>query len=604
MNNDIKHFSIDELLELFNLEKGASRSEIIDTYNSKIKNYKNKKSLNILENAKNKLLKHLDDNNINVVFGDRQELFDNSMIIQKEKINLDSTHIFNPLKRRIQKKTITIHTKHRDLYVITKCKNRKLDNTIVPKNYDLGLRRMDNTAESADTGYNPGESIQHSTSDGLGTGATFMVTVNNNGTVTEITYNGGGSNYSIGEVITLSGGDNNSSFIVDTIDEQYELNPDIYNYDKLKQKVNNLTPDENNELIVSHDVNAITENELYVNFSTSNTSTLHTIPSFDINNCQREDLENKNSTYTDVFDDNGKPLKKYCGNSNKNFIKNKRLENSIVFEEHTQIDDTKRQYKENASNFLYDFNFKFNNIIKTTLLTICINKKIINLFAPGKNYYMTVRLSKFDGIKVFSVDVDISVCTSIGKDSLEDVLKQINTQLKKIKQIETDWFTNIDNKEKTFTLKLPLFNNITEAKFLNKKTCNYVDSLAFKLNLLHTTATRNVALEKEIRFPEFLYFLYDDLTNNYHTSYYASTRESSLPSTVLASIPLQGDEYKLDNSGTDLDAYSREYFGKINIEKARFELLSPDGDLVNIDQTDFIENNYHMQLLAECVYEI
>jgi hypothetical protein len=109
---------------------------------------------------------------------------------------------------------------------------------------------------------------------------------------------------------------------------------------------------------------------------------------------------------------------------------------------------------------------------------------------------------------------------------------------------------------------------------------------------------------KPIKFPDFLYFLYDDLTNNYHTSYYASTRESSLSSSVLAYVPLEGEFYKLDNRGSDLDVYSREYFGKVNIEKARFQLLTPDGDLVNIDQTDFVDNNYYFKLAAECVYDI
>ena len=141
--------------------------------------------------------------------------------------------------------------------------------------------------------------------------------------------------------------------------------------------------------------------------------------------------------------------------------------------------------------------------------------------------------------------------------------------------------------------------------FLNKNTCNYVQSLAFKLNLLHTEFASNYSADNySINFPEFLYFLYDDLTNIIIiTSYYASTRDSSLPSTVLAFIPLVGDEYKLENSGSDLDTYSREYFGKINIEKARFQLLSPDGDLVNIDQTDYVENNYFFKLISECIYD-
>ena len=420
-------------------------------------------------------------------------------------------------------------------------------------------------------------------------------------------HNGDGNNYKVGERIKLKSGDNNAILVIMSVDDPPILNPEIYNYEELKKKVNtNLTDDEKNNLIVSHDVSAIDRDVIYANYSASKTSTLNTIPGFDINSCQPENSEKIKSSYVDVVNDNNEPLKKYCGNTNQHFIKNKRLESSLVFEEHTQIDDPKRQYKENASNFLYDFNFKFNNIIKTTLLTITIKKKIINLFAPGKNYYMTVKLYNSENPDIVPVNIQISVCTSFGNDTLEDALNQINSQLlKQTEYIDDEWFINVNNKEKTFTLKLSSkLTDFTNVQFLNKNTCNYVQSLAFKLNLLHTEFASNYSADNySINFPEFLYFLYDDLTNNYHTSYYASTRDSSLPSTVLAFIPLVGDEYKLENSGSDLDTYSREYFGKINIEKARFQLLSPDGDLVNIDQTDYVENNYFFKLISECIYD-
>ena len=277
---------------------------------------------------------------------------------------------------------------------------------------------------------------------------------------------------------------------------------------------------------------------------------------------------------------------------------------------HTGLDST-QQYKENASNFLYDFNSKYNNIIKTTLLDICIRKNIINLFTPSKHYYMIVRFIQ-DGQP--DVDVDVGVCTSIGKDSLKDVLSQINEQL-----IKTGFFTKdifiIQNEEtKEFKIEIDgnINGNVTTIIFLNNETCNYELSLAFKLNILNKQWKRNptngeVILNnntRTIRFPEYLYFVYDDLTNNYHSSYKASTRESTLTSSILAKIPLIDDKYILDNSGSNLDTFSREYFGKINIDRARFQLLSPDGDLVNIDQTDYIENNYYFTLFCEAVYDI
>jgi hypothetical protein len=348
-----------------------------------------------------------------------------------------------------------------------------------------------------------------------------------------------------------------------------------------------------------------------------NESLLFTIKSFDLKKCLKEydhDLkrcirnktnENYTSEYDLVLDENGTPLKKNCGNTNNRFIKNKRVEQNILFDEitHTGPDST-QQYKENASNFLYDFNSKYNNIIKTTLLDICIRKNIINLFTPSKHYYMIVRFIQ-DGQP--DVDIKIGVCTSIGKDSLKDVLSQINEQL-----IKTEFFTkdifiiqNEETKEFKIDINENFIQNVTNIIFLNNETCNYELSLAFKLNILNKQWTHNTDTTqindttRTIRFPEYLYFVYDDLTNHYHSSYKASTRESTLTSSILAKIPLIGDKYILDNSGSNLDTFSRDYFGKINIDRARFKLLSPDGDLVNIDQTDYIENNYYFTLFCE-----
>lgn len=375
----------------------------------------------------------------------------------------------------------------------------------------------------------------------------------------------------------------------------------------------------------------LTDKQIFDEHEIRNESLLFTIRSFDLKNCLKEydeDLkrcirkksnDNYTSEYDLVLDENGIPLKKNCGNTNNRFIKNKRVEQNILFDEITHTGpDSPQQYKENASNFLYDFNSKYNNIIKTTLLDICIKRNIINLFTPTKTYYMIV---SFIQAGKDAVNVKIGVCTSLGKDSLKDVLSQINEQLKKTEYFTEDIFiiTNEETKEFKIDIDNKINGNITNIIFLTNETRNYELSLAFKLDILNkqwkkkptegeVILNNNTRIlnnnTRTIRFPEYLYFVYDDLTNNYHSSYNASTRESTLTSSILAKIPLIDDKYILDNSGSNLDTFSREYFGKINIDRARFQLLSPDGDLVNIDQTDYIENNYYFTLFCEAVYDI
>lgn len=367
----------------------------------------------------------------------------------------------------------------------------------------------------------------------------------------------------------------------------------------------------------------LTDEEIFNEHEIRNESVLFTIRSFDLKKCLKEyddDLKRcirkkKNKNYVSEYDlvlgEDGTPLKKNCGNTNNRFIKNKVIEQNILFDEitHTGPDST-QQYKENASNFLYDFNSKYNNIIKTTLLDINIKKNIINLFAPNKNYYMIVRIIDENNPDV-PIDIEVRVCTAIGKDSLGIVISQLNEQL-----IKTEYFNGyifILENEETKEFKIDIQNNIEPQVrniiFINNESCNYELSLAFKLNILNKKWKdgETILLDNTtrfIRFPEYLYFVYDDLTNNYHSSYKASTRESTLTSSILAKVPLVNDTYILDNSGSNLDTFSREYFGKINVDKARFQLLSPDGDLVNIDQTDYVENNYYFTLFCEAVYDI
>lgn len=367
----------------------------------------------------------------------------------------------------------------------------------------------------------------------------------------------------------------------------------------------------------------LTDERIFNEQEITNLSFLPTIKSFDLKKCLKEydeDLkicirkktnENYISEYDLVLGEDGTPLKKNCGSTNNRFIKNKRVEQNILFNEitHTGPDST-QQYKENASNFLYDFNSKYNNIIKTTLLDIKIKKNIINLFVPNKNYYMIVRFTFEDDNE--PVDIKVNVCTSLGNDSLEVVLTQLNEQLNRLEYIiENDIFTldNEETKEFKINIEGKTDINVKNIIFLNNETCNYELSLAFKLNILNKKCNNDdgefvLGTTRSIRFPEYLYFVYDDLTNNYHSSYKASTRESTLTSSILAKIPLVNDNYIIDNSGTNLDTYSREYFGKINIDRARFQLLTPDGDLVNIDQRDYIENNYYFTLFCEAVYDI
>ena len=118
-------------MNLLNLKIPVTRSEIISGYNETIKKYSKPKTLKLFENAKKKLIDYLNRNKLESIFSEEYTLLEDKNVIQKE-LGYENTdeltiHSMNPLKRRIQKKKIVIHTKDRQLYVTTKCKNRDAD---------------------------------------------------------------------------------------------------------------------------------------------------------------------------------------------------------------------------------------------------------------------------------------------------------------------------------------------------------------------------------------------------------------------------------------------------------------------------------------------
>lgn len=135
---NIDTFSIDEILDLFNLKKPVTRGEINIVANNKISSFKSKKTKELLLRAKKKLIDFLNKNNIESIFGETNNLEDLNKPVQKEigYKNTDELVLseMNPIKRRIQTKIIVINTKDRELFVTTKCKNIDKDGDYFDKN--------------------------------------------------------------------------------------------------------------------------------------------------------------------------------------------------------------------------------------------------------------------------------------------------------------------------------------------------------------------------------------------------------------------------------------------------------------------------------------
>ena len=533
-DTNIENFSIDNLLELLDLKKPATRTEIHNKINDKIELYGNKtKFKSFYEKIKNKLFKHLDDNNLETIFGKETDISTSANILQYEDTTqtnpVYTTTVIegniNPLKRRIIKDKHLINTTFRKPFLINikKCKND------------------DNTIELCD--------LKNILDDEI------------------------------------------SQEINDLLIEEYSNIPDLEIIRFTESEVHKFIGGMSRENLKK----ILKKNEILKYHTNSNPSFEKTVQSFNVTNCKSKYDENLNRCVHEKKEEIITEIniditsgKNNCGNTNNEFIKTFTENYESQFESIRPPLSYDRQYEENASNFIHNFNVAHSNIIKITLVNIKISKNDINLFVPGKYYYMDVEID--------SNITSLEICVSFGKDKLSDVLNQINNK------ININIFTNINDSLKSYDITLP--EDVTSITFKDTKSCTYLNSLSRKLNLFNETITNNNT--KIINFPKYLYFVFDDMTNSYHNTYHASVQDSYLSSSILAMIPLVNNNYIIDNTNVDQDLYSREYFGKVNIEKARIQLLDENGDLVNINQTNKIhsENQYYLKLLLERIYDL
>ena len=99
--------------------------------------------------------------------------------------------------------------------------------------------------------------------------------------------------------------------------------------------------------------------------------------------------------------------------------------------------------------------------------------------------------------------------------------------------------------------------------------------------------------------PRYLFLVVDDFNNNVNTNMFSAFNSSILSKNILARISIKGTVFSiLSDDSKQITSTVREYFGPVNIEKLRIQLLDEYGRILEMNNMDF-----SMALNIKCVYD-
>jgi hypothetical protein len=88
--------------------------------------------------------------------------------------------------------------------------------------------------------------------------------------------------------------------------------------------------------------------------------------------------------------------------------------------------------------------------------------------------------------------------------------------------------------------------------------------------------------------PKYIYLVVDDFNNNVCDGFYGAFTSSLLNKNILARISLQGNMYNYSiKDNLNLTTTPRQYFGPVNIQKLRIQLLDEYGRVINLNYMDY-----------------
>lgn len=98
--------------------------------------------------------------------------------------------------------------------------------------------------------------------------------------------------------------------------------------------------------------------------------------------------------------------------------------------------------------------------------------------------------------------------------------------------------------------------------------------------------------------PRYLFLVVDDFNNNVNNTYFSAFNSSILNKDILARISISNDSFSVQTENNySLISTPRKYFGPIDIQKMKIQLLDEYGRVLDINNMDF-----SFSIIFECLY--
>jgi hypothetical protein len=305
-----------------------------------------------------------------------------------------------------------------------------------------------------------------------------------------------------------------------------------------------------------------------------------------------------------------KPRTGYLDSNSKNvFVGDMNpLLNSTTIKKYLNIDTRFREnyYGSLSTNFGVNLPISINNVVSLKLSAIELPKTFYNISRIfGSNYFTIIRGMSSKQVVVPDGNYDpVSLCKYLS-----------NYMIACGAPFSDIWFTtDINNnsgsgKIVASLIESPLssdpftLNFQQDAAGADNKSTPLPLKLGWKMGFRNGVYENNTTYITEglpdLTGSKYIYLVVDDFNNNVNNGFYSAFTASVMNNNILARISLGGSAFDDVREDESVNAYSRQYFGPVDINKLQIQLLDEYGRILDLNNMD-----YSFCLAMQVIYDL
>jgi len=272
------------------------------------------------------------------------------------------------------------------------------------------------------------------------------------------------------------------------------------------------------------------------------------------------------------------------------------LLNSTTIKKYLNIDTRFREnyYGTLSSNFGVNLPISINNVISLKLSAIELPKTFYNVSKIlGSNHFSISRAGSVKQVTVPDGNYDsIALCKYLSNYMIDcgvpfsDIwfTTDINNNSGSGKIVAS--LTESPSTSDSFTLNFQLDSNGAD-----NKTTPLPLKLGWKMGFRNGLYENNTTYITEglpdLSGSKYIYLVVDDFNNNVNNGFYSAFTASIMNNNILARISLGGTVFDDVHEGESINAYSRQYFGPVDINKLQIQLLDEYGRILDLNNMDY-----------------